>query len=86
MKNKSSFRSANSKQKKCKSRKRGVQAMESLTNREKQVLELVLHGRKTREIRKDLNIANSTLRTYYKHIYQKLFVSSKQELIQKYKN
>lgn len=60
--------------------------MESLTNREKQVLDLILKGRKTREIRKDLNIANSTLRTYYKHIYEKLFVNSKQELIQRYKN
>lgn len=60
--------------------------MQGLTSREKQVFEMILSGNKTREIKKELNIATSTVRTYYKHIYQKLFVNSKKELLEMYKN
>ncbi|CDE45463.1 response regulator containing a CheY-like receiver domain and an HTH DNA-binding domain [Clostridium sp. CAG:768] len=59
--------------------------MERLTNREQQVFNAILAGKRTCEIRKEMNIATSTIRTYYKHIYSKLFVNSKKELILKYK-
>lgn len=59
--------------------------MESLTKRERQVFDFVVAGKKTCEIRQELNIATSTVRTYYKHIYSKLFVNSKKELILKYR-
>lgn len=59
--------------------------MEELTKREKQALDLVLSGKKTCEIKQELQIATSTVRTYYKHLFQKLFVKSKHELILKYK-
>ena len=53
--------------------------MERLTNREQQVFNAILAGKRTCEIRKEMNIATSTIRTYYKHIYSKLFVNSKKE-------
>lgn len=59
--------------------------METLTRRENQVFESILQGKRTSEIRKNMNIATSTIRTYYKHIYQKLLVNSKKELIEKFK-
>ena len=59
--------------------------MQSLTNREKQVFDLILQGWKTREIREELHIKTSTVRTYYKHIYEKTFVNSKKELLRKYR-
>ena len=58
---------------------------EKFTNREKQVFDLIMQGKKTREIRQELHILTSTVRTYYKHIYEKTFVNSKKELLRKYK-
>ena len=57
----------------------------SLTRRENQVLNLILDNRKTAEITQELNITVNTVRTYYKHIYQKMFVNSKRELLEKYR-
>lgn len=58
---------------------------EKLTRRELQVFYLILANYKTSEIIKELNISLNTVRTYYKHIYQKMFVNSKKELIKKFK-
>lgn len=60
--------------------------VKSLTRREKQVFYLILDEIKTAEITQKLGITVNTVRTYYKHIYQKMFVSSKKELLQRYKN
>ena len=57
----------------------------SLTRRENQVFNLILDNRKTAEITQELKITVNTVRTYYKHIYQKMFVSSKKELLEKFK-
>lgn len=58
---------------------------EKLTRRELQVFYLILANYKTSEIIQELNITLNTVRTYYKHIYQKLFVNSKKELLEKFK-
>lgn len=60
--------------------------VKSLTRREKQVFYLILDEIKTAEITQKLGITVNTVRTYYKHIYQKMFVGSKKELLQRYKN
>ena len=58
---------------------------EKLTRRELQVFYLILANYKTSEIIQELNITLNTVRTYYNHIYQKLFVNSKKELLEKFK-
>ena len=87
MRSKHLFQRPNGSKKKWKKRKNegGKMSITSLTNRERQVFDLILRGLKTREIRQELLIKTSTVRTYYKHIYEKLFVNSKKELIRKYK-
>lgn len=57
-----------------------------LTKREKEVLDLILEGKTTCEIKNILGLAKSTIRTYYKYIYSKMYVASKIELILKCKN
>lgn len=53
----------------------------NLTPREKDVLELLLKGRSQTFIAEELVLAPSTIKTHIKHIYQKVGVSDKQELI-----
>ncbi len=53
----------------------------NLTSREKDVLELLLKGRSQTFIADELVLAPSTIKTHIKHIYQKVGVSDKQELI-----
>lgn len=52
-----------------------------LTQREGEVLALLARGRDTAFIRDELGISQHTVGTHVKHIYQKLGVHSKQELI-----
>ena len=57
--------------------------------REKDVLNLLMKGLTIKEISKELNISESTVKTYLHRIYRKLKVSSKAELFNKlssYKN
>ena len=53
----------------------------SLTNRESEILELLLVGRSGTYISKQLSLSASTVKTHIRHIYGKLGISSKQELI-----
>ena len=53
----------------------------ALTSREQEVLRLLAAGRSQRYIQEVLVISEGTVRTHIKHVYQKLGVHSKQELI-----
>lgn len=49
---------------------------ESLSEREKEVLELISKGKKTKEVAKLLNISLTTVKTHITSIYEKLCVST----------
>ena len=56
-------------------------ALESLTEREKQVLRLLAEGKGSKEIASDLNLGIETIRTYRKTLMQKLDIHNVSELI-----
>jgi DNA-binding CsgD family transcriptional regulator len=53
----------------------------ALTSRERDVLALLSSGRKNAEIAQALNVSVETTRTHVKHVYGKLGVSSRGELL-----
>lgn|GEM_PF-6654414 len=55
-----------------------------LTNKERQVFNLLMEGRKTEEIAASLGKTKNTVKYYTKRIYKKLDVKSKPELILRY--
>jgi DNA-binding CsgD family transcriptional regulator len=55
--------------------------MRSLTRRESDVLELLSTGHKTVEIARVLQVGTETVRTHTRHVYRKLGVSSRGELL-----
>ena len=57
----------------------------SLTDREKDVLQLLLEDKKRREIAEELFVTENTVKKHTAHIYEKLGVSSRGELIEKLK-
>lgn len=59
--------------------------LQSLSNREIEVANLMIKGMSTTEIAQALNIRLNTVSTYKAHIYQKLDVSNVVELIEKMK-
>ena len=52
-----------------------------LTPREEEILELIAMGRSAKYIAEDLTISHNTTRTHIKHVYEKLNIHSKQELL-----
>lgn len=58
-----------------------IAARTGLTPREEEVFQLLARGRNSPYIQKELVITNNTVKAHVKHIYQKLRVSSHQELI-----
>lgn len=58
----------------------------SLTNREREIFELLASGKNASFVQEDLFLTKSTVNTHRYHIYQKLGVSSQQELINKVKD
>ncbi|WEV48998.1 helix-turn-helix transcriptional regulator [Acinetobacter sp. ESL0695] len=54
-----------------------------LTSKEKKVLDLILQGKKNQDIANILFISITTVKTHIQHIFQKMLVSSKSELIVK---
>ena len=52
-----------------------------MTEREAEILGLVAMGRSAQYIADDLTISYNTVRTHIKHVYEKLNIHSKQELI-----
>jgi two-component system response regulator DesR len=56
-----------------------------LTNREKQVMELIAEGKSTSEIAKELSLTNGTVRNYISVILDKLDVGNRIEAISRFK-
>ncbi|MEG0323397.1 MAG: helix-turn-helix transcriptional regulator, partial [Raoultibacter sp.] len=52
-----------------------------LTARENEILLLVVRGRHLSQIAAELNISNNTVKTHTRHIYAKLAVNSRKELM-----
>lgn len=52
-----------------------------LTAKEIEVLEKVLSGKTRKELADELNISENTAKTHLKHIYEKLGISNKQDLL-----
>ena len=53
----------------------------TLTVKEIEVLEKLLDGKTRKEIADELNISENTAKTHLKHIYEKLTISNKQDLL-----
>lgn len=53
----------------------------TLTVKELEVTEKLLEGKTRKEIADELNISENTVKTHLKHIYEKLNISNKQELL-----
>ncbi len=60
--------------------------VEELTPREREVLELVVHGLSNKEICDRLSVTVAAVRFHLKHIYQKLHVHSRTEAALKFKS
>ena len=60
-------------------------AVDDLTPREREVLELVVHGLSNKEISDRLSVTIAAVRWHLKHIYQKLHVHSRTEAALKYR-
>jgi DNA-binding CsgD family transcriptional regulator len=60
--------------------------MNDLTNRERQIFDLLMEGRKTDDVADKLGITKNTVKYFIKRIYKKLKVKSKPELIIRYQN
>lgn len=61
----------------------GIAGVDDLTEREREVLDLLCQGIKPVYIAKELNISTGTANKHIAHIYRKLGVNSKQELLVK---
>ena len=59
--------------------------VEELTPREREVLELVVHGLSNKEICERLNVTVAAVRFHLKHIYQKIHVHSRTEAALKFR-
>ena len=57
-----------------------------LTQREREVLELVVHGLSNKEIAERLSVTAEGVRWHLKHIYQKFHVHSRTEAVLKFKS
>ncbi|HCX64541.1 MAG TPA: helix-turn-helix transcriptional regulator [Eubacteriaceae bacterium] len=60
---------------------RQIQALAPLTQREEEVLQLILSGKSNRRISEELYISENTVKTHVKNIYSKYGVSGRAELI-----
>ncbi len=57
--------------------------VDDLTDREREVLELVMHGLSNKEISDRMNVSMAAVRWHLRHIYQKLHVHSRTEAVLK---
>ncbi len=58
----------------------------SLSNQESAIRELMLQGKSNKEIASELFISISTVKTHITHIYHKLNVTNRQELLRRFQN
>ena len=54
-----------------------------LTRRQEQILRMVFEGNSNQEIAEKMHISANTVKTHLRHIYEKLHVSNRQEILQK---
>ncbi len=59
--------------------------VENLTDREREVLELVMHGHANKAIADRLGVTNAAVKWHLQHIYEKLHVHSRTEAALKFK-
>ena len=59
--------------------------LDELTAREREILELVVHGLSNKEISDRLSLSVESVRWHLKHIYQKLHVHSRTEAALKFR-
>jgi len=62
-----------------------AQQMENLTDREREVLELVMHGHANKAIAERLGVTVAAVKFHLQHIYEKLHVHSRTEAALKFK-
>jgi DNA-binding NarL/FixJ family response regulator len=60
------------------------QSLDTLSNREAEILQLLAKGLLYKEIAHNLNIAQETVRKHVYHIYEKLHVNNRVEAVNKY--
>jgi DNA-binding NarL/FixJ family response regulator len=60
--------------------------VESLTPRETEVLQFIMHGLANKEIADRMSISVNSVKWHLRHIYEKLHVRSRVEAVLKYKN
>ncbi len=60
---------------------RQIKTLDPLTDREQEVLQLILSGKSNREIGRDLFISENTVKTHARNIFSKYDVGSRAELI-----
>ena len=65
---------------------KAAEEVESLTPRETEVLQLVMHGMANKEIADRMSISVNSVKWHLRHIYEKLHVRSRVEAVLKYKN
>ena len=59
---------------------RAANPSDSLTVREREILELMLQGKKRKEIAQDLCLSENTIKTHTRTLYGKLSIGSREEL------
>lgn len=62
----------------------GGTELNNLTNREREILELLSRGMMYKEIALALNLANDTIRKHVYHVYEKLHVTNRVEAVNKF--
>lgn len=62
----------------------GGNELNNLTNREREILELLSRGMMYKEIAGALNLANDTIRKHVYHVYEKLHVTNRVEAVNKF--
>jgi DNA-binding NarL/FixJ family response regulator len=62
----------------------GGNELGNLTNREREILELLSRGMMYKEIALALNLANDTIRKHVYHVYEKLHVTNRVEAVNKF--
>lgn len=64
---------------------KGADEIESLTPREKEVLELIMHGLSNKEIADRLGVSLAAVKFHLQHVYEKLHVHSRTDAAIRYK-
>jgi DNA-binding NarL/FixJ family response regulator len=66
-------------------RPKGAEEIESLTPREKEVLELIMHGLSNKEIADHMGVSLAAVKFHLQHVYEKLHVHSRTDAVLRYK-